>query len=166
MVIGGLLALAIPASALARAPIRTIAPPGVSGVSQYVEDIPTAKGNRPSASVILGGGKGPGSSSGSSALSPSTQRALDRQGSAGRQAAALVDATAPSATSHSSNEAGILDGASTGPTTAVLKAMTGSAAHGGLGVLMPVLMVLIVAGTGVLALRRRHGPGTGPDGET
>lgn len=166
IVIGVLLSLAIPATAFARAPIRTIAPPGVSGVSQYLETIPTAKGNRPSLSVVPSGGNGPGSSSGSSALSASTRRALDRQGSAGRQAAALADATAPAHASHAPNGSGISSGAATAPAAAVLKAVTGSAAHGGLGPLLPVLLALIVLASGALAIRRRRGAGAEPDGDT
>jgi hypothetical protein len=170
LLIGLLLALAVPASALARQPVRTVAPPGNSGVSQYLETIPTAKGNRPSVSVVPGGGQGPGSSGGSSALSSSTQRALDQHGSAGRQAAALADATAPSvaprtSNSHGAKRAAVPSGASAAtvaPPAAVLKAVTGSSAHGGLGALLPVLLTVIALGGGALALRRRRG--ARPDG--
>jgi len=172
VVIGLLLSLVIPASAVAAAPVRTVAPPGNSGVSQYLETIPTAKGSKPSVSVVTGGGKGPGASGGSSALSPSTQRALDEQGSAGRQAAALANATAPARASHGSHastgsavSSGASAGTATPPAAAVLKAVTGSAAHGGLGPLLPVLLVLILLGGGALALRARRGGGATPDGD-
>src|SRR5437764_366963 len=86
-------ALAFPAAAAARG--HTIAPPGDSGVQQYVETIPTAHGGKPTSGLhgggsghhgggggISGGGGGTGSgtSSGTSggggtgAISPSTLR--------------------------------------------------------------------------------------------
>ena len=97
------LLLALPASAEAS---KTIAPPGNSGVGQYVETVPTAGGGRPTSTVHPGGGAvghpgGPGGTSsgggagGGSAITPSTQHALAAQGPAGVAAAALAEATAP-----------------------------------------------------------------------
>ena len=48
--------LALPASAAAKGGTTTIAPPGNSGVSQYVETVPTAHGGQPTSSVHKGGG--------------------------------------------------------------------------------------------------------------
>ena len=156
-VIALLASLVLPASALATT--RTIAPPGNSGVSQYQEDVPTAKGNRPSNTIVPGGGKhGPGSSSG--ALSSSTLRALDKQGSAGRRAAALAEATGPSATGSSegrstNSNAGNQDSGSS-PVTSVVRALTGSSSSGGLGPLLPIILVASLLGAAALALLRRR----------
>jgi hypothetical protein len=150
-VIGLLVSLTLPASALATT--RTIAPPGNSGVSQYQEDVPTAKGNRPSNTIVPGGGgtNGPGSSGG--AVSPSTLRALDKQGSAGRKAAALAEATAPSNApkpSASSQDQG------SSPVSSVVKALTGSSSSSGLGPLLPIILIACLLGAAALALLRRR----------
>jgi hypothetical protein len=54
--------LTLPAAALAKGKGTTVAPPGNSGVSQYVEDVPTVKGGKPTSSVVVtptsGGGSG------------------------------------------------------------------------------------------------------------
>ena len=47
--------LALPAAAAAKGSTTTIAPPGNSGVSQYVETVPTAHGGQPTSSVHRGG---------------------------------------------------------------------------------------------------------------
>src|ERR1700683_1937273 len=122
-VLGLLVSLVLPASALAAKPTHTIAPPGNSGVSQYQEDVPTAKGNRPTNTIVPGGTHGGGSSGGT--ISTSTLRALDKQGAAGRQAAALAQATAPgSARPSKSGGANASSGSS--PVSSVVKALTGS----------------------------------------
>jgi hypothetical protein len=114
--------LAVPASAEASG--RTLAPPGNSGVGQYVEVVPTVGGGRPSNTVHpvsgtaghpggpggtssgggtsggTGGGAGagtsPGGTGGGGLITASTQHALAAQGPAGAAAAALAEATAPS----------------------------------------------------------------------
>jgi len=175
--------LALPASAVAKGGTETIAPPGNSGVSQYLETIPTAHGGQPTSTVHRGGGHsvagggGNGSSGGSpgggSSVSSSTQRALDSQGSAGRTAAAFILATAPSGT-RSSNQghgSGATNG-STGkssspaapeesgasPASSVFHALTGSTSNGGLGSLLPVILIasLLAISTAALILRRRR----------
>ena len=115
----GLLLLVLPLAFCAAASAKgTVAPPGNSSVSEYVESIPTVKGNRPTTTIGKHGGaakhsgatvgaSGSSSASGTSrasgagsattrtrALTSADQRALARQGSSGRQTAALVAATA------------------------------------------------------------------------
>src|SRR5947209_1726687 len=107
----------------ANAATRTVAPPGNSGVSQYLESIPTAGGGQPSNTVHShapgggasgggpgssgsGGGPGGGTAGGSGGSGPtgsaggsiptSTLRALRAQGKTGAAAAALAAATSPS----------------------------------------------------------------------
>jgi hypothetical protein len=159
-VIGLLVSLVLPASAVAAK--VTIAPPGNSGVSQYQEDVPTAKGNQPSSSIAPGGGggggtKGPGASSG---LSSSTLRALDNQGSAGRKAAALAEATAPGAGHPARPPASKITGGSqdsgSSPISSVVKALTGSSSSGGLGPLLPIILLASLFGAAALALLRRR----------
>src|ERR1700722_19400619 len=64
--------LALPAAAFAGGR-GTVAPPGNSGVSQYVEDVPTVKGNKPSSTIVVthNGGGGSGHSGGGSGSGPS-----------------------------------------------------------------------------------------------
>src|SRR5450755_4791693 len=95
-----LIALGVAVPAEAR--FRTIAPPGNSGVGQYVETLPTAGGSRPTNTVhpvaggshggggggsIGGGGgggtSGGGTSAGSSSVSSPTLHALAAHGSDG-----------------------------------------------------------------------------------
>lgn len=180
--ITALVALIVSAPAVARP--RTIAPPGNSGVSQYVESIPTAAGgrptstitpsgggggggrrDRPTSTITQSGGGGGGGRGGSSALSPANQAALVRQGSDGVQAAALARATAPAKTAAASHRgavtgvrphAPVAAGSGPSPATALVKALTGSASGGGLGPLLPVILVVSAVGAGLLALRRRR----------
>jgi hypothetical protein len=150
------------------------APPGNSAISEYIENVPGAKGNVPSTSVHSHG------SAGSGVLSASTQHALAQKGSDGAQVAALAAATAPAAAVHrhatgpshshsnSHNGAAAPAGGSAGgppapPVTgsvnsssqSVLKAVTGSATHG-LGALLPVILVLSAIGAAALSVLRHR----------
>ena len=155
-VIGLLLSLVLPASALATT--KTIAPPGNSGVSQYQEDVPTAKGNRPSNTIVPSGGTHGGGGSGGN-VSSSTLRAFDKQGSAGRKAAALAEATAPTAPTRTrpTNGTGVTQSSGSSPVTSLVKALTGSSSNGGgLGPLLPIILIASLLGAGALALMRRR----------
>jgi len=147
-----LVSLVLPASALAK--VRTIAPPGNSGVSQYQEDVPTAKGNRPTNTITPSGGTHGGGSSGGT-ISTSTLRALDKQGAAGRQAAALAQATAPGS-AHPSKSGGANANAGSSPVSSVVKALTGSSSGGGLGPLLPIILIVSLLGAAAIALLRRR----------
>jgi hypothetical protein len=83
-----LVALALPSTALAK-PTRTVAPPGDSGLSQYLEVVPTAQGPSPP------GVGGPGSGGHAGALTTSQQRQLNALGPSGRTLVGVVEATAP-----------------------------------------------------------------------
>ena len=177
--------LAVPGSAVAKGGTTTIAPPGNSGVSQYVETVPTAHGGQPTSSVHNrgggsshsggpGGGAGGGSGSGST-ISPSTQRALASQGATGAAAAAFIQATAPTgplaATGGRQGDASGATGATGGagrsrpavsegegasPANAVFHALTGSTASGGLGSLLPIILIASLVVLSALALLRRR----------
>jgi hypothetical protein len=180
-----LIAAAAATAAFAAAPAASaykLAPPGNSAVSQYVENVPGARGNVPSLSIHSHSGSGNSGNSGASgAVAPSTQRALASQGADGARAAALANATAPpgargesrrhrsagaasgngtggqgpGAGATGSNGATPVSGSVVSPTSAVLKAVTGSATHG-LGVLLPAILVLSAIGAGLLAALRRR----------
>jgi len=165
--ISALVVLALPASALAHGKTKpkTIAPPGVSAVSQYVEVVPSAGGGRPSSTVHIsqGGAVGRGSSPASgSSVSGSTVRAMNHLGRSGAAAAALAGATAPSSAARNGSSA--LDesrvataDAAGAPASALLKALTGSSAGGGLGLVLPLILVgsLLLAAAAALVKRRR-----------
>ncbi|MGA8718358.1 MAG: hypothetical protein WB557_10160, partial [Solirubrobacteraceae bacterium] len=91
--IGLALAILLATPAWAQARVHAIAPPGNSGVSQYLETVPTAGGNQPTNTVHpraggvgAGGSGGPGSTGGNGGsgavvhIAPSTQRALAEKG--------------------------------------------------------------------------------------
>ena len=179
LALGFLVVLAMPASAVGKG---RLAPPGNSGVSQYVESVPTAGGGQPTTSVHpLGGpgarggsgrgGRGPGSGAGGT-IPAATQRALDQQGADGRSAAALALATAPAtfrgqAGSGRSGNAGAYGGSSStspsqhasasSPVSSVFRALTGSSSSGsGLGVLLPIILVVCALLLSVVAVLRRR----------
>jgi hypothetical protein len=177
----GLTALAIPASAIAGG--QPVAPPGNSGVSQYVEQVPTAGGGQPTKSVHVNpptiavnpsgaGGTTPPKTGGTTAkpshratgaISAATQSTLDSLGSSGADAVAVAVATAPSARRpspalrHRRRIARLAPG-QISPAADLLKTLTGSAGGGGgLGVFLPVILVSSVLITTAEALRRRRG---------
>jgi hypothetical protein len=164
--------LALAPAASAHGCTKTLAPPGLSAVSEYVETIPTPCGARPTSTVQ------PGEARARGALSPSAARALAHSGSAGTAVSALVRATGASPvarpTARRSRQSHRRDGASapagsgtsgTGgggggsPIVGVLRALTGtgSGSGGGLGpVLLAILIACGIAAAGVVAVRRRR----------
>jgi len=173
------LAILLAAPAWAQARVHTIAPPGNSGVSQYLETVPTAGGGQPTDTVHpraggvgVDGSGGPGSPGGNggsravATVAPSTQRALAEKGPDGVAAAALAQATAPrGASSHafadgaaasSAPAASTDDGSS--PTASVFKAFTGSTGGGGVGPLLPIVLIGSVLAAAGLGLTRRRRP--------
>ena len=146
-----IIAVALPSAAAAR--LRTIAPPGDSSVSQYVESVPSDSGNRPTASL----GSHP-------ALTPSQSQALDRAGTGGKTLVAVVDATAPAGGGRNARRAGgahpgLAPGAISGqgvrsPVSSVLAAAAGDG--GGMGFLLPAVMAAVAAGVLSLVFMRRH----------
>lgn len=182
------LALALAAPSAAQARVHTIAPPGNSGVGQYLETVPTAGGGQPTNTLHAVGGaiggsggsggaggtavssgnaapSGTGASSGTGAIATSTRRALAAQGPAGAAAAALAQATAPPSSPNSARAArarahSAVSAAATGrgssPAASVFKSLTGATSGGGLGPLLPFLLIGSLVGAGVLAVLRRR----------
>lgn len=175
-------AFAVPAQAR----VIRIAPPGNSGVSQYDETIPTAGGSRPTSTVhpVGGGSHGSGGSGGShgsggaggssgsggssgggSTVSPSTLHALAAHGPQGAAAAALAQATAPARSRPAAAKTGTRadpptaagsGGNGSSPVTSLVKAVTGSTSSGGLGPVLPVILIGSLLGAAALALMRRR----------
>jgi hypothetical protein len=178
-----LASLALPSGALAAVPPNhtTVVPPGDSGANQYVEVIPTAGGGTPDSGVRTSTRHPAG------AVSSSTLSTLSHRGSAGTQAAALAVATAPAtsagtsvaphpgattgrhraapassrrATHHSAAAAtrppAPPASGTMAPAAAILHTATGTG--GGLGSVLPVLLIALAAGGVGLAIgqRRRH----------
>jgi hypothetical protein len=146
--------------AAAPAAADTIAPPGNSGVDQYMEVVPSAKG--PSA---------PGTQQ--RALSSTVKRKLQSHGAEGRQLAQIVKTTAPAqpattkrsqpkrgatgpAVTHqaASRPAPVPRGAS--PLASVAKAIGDGSGSGGMGPVLPLLLVVSTTVLAALALWRRR----------
>jgi hypothetical protein len=105
----------------------------------------------------MGGTGGSASTSALAVISRSTTRALDHRGATGAAAAALAQATAPTPAQSANNAtSAVSTGGASSPAASVLKSLTGSSSGGGLGPLLPSLLVASVLGAAVLALVRRR----------
>lgn len=130
------LALAAPAGAQ-----ETNAPPGNSGVDEYLESVPEAGGNRPT-------NRDPGRSP----LSAATRARLEQQGTDGRAAADLAERTEPGKQLSPGPAVARDDGG--GALGALGRAAGGS--DEGMGLWLPVLITLGAAGAlAAMLLRRR-----------
>jgi hypothetical protein len=151
-------ALALCAAAPAAA--ETIAPPGNSGVDQYLEVVPSAKG--PSA---------PGTQQ--RALSSAVQRKLQSQGAEGRRLAQIVRTTAPAqpatserpkpgstdkrpAASHSASSRPVAVPRGDPPLASVVHAIGDGSGSGGMGPVLPALLIVSTVVLAALALWRRR----------
>jgi hypothetical protein len=201
-----LVGICAPAAAKASGSNSGPAPAGNSGVTQYVESIPTDKGNRPTNPVHSGGngknhqsagavggsggggtgGGGTGAPAGSStggsstgggstgggasnsAISSSTQKALASRGADGKAAAAVAIGTAPAlfgaqqhnASGKSSSGSGFSTDSNGGSSalSSVAAALTGSGSNGGMGAILPVILIVVLFGSAGMAIlrHRRH----------
>lgn len=152
------------ASTAAAAPVRKLAPPGNSAISQYVESVPTAGGGKPTSAINVAGHDGSG------ALPSSTQRAFSRAGPDARAAARLAVATAPSATlgvaaatasqGSGGGPAGSRAGAGSAPLTSILNAAAGTSSSAGLGPWLPAILLVTAISLGAVALWRRRPRGS------
>jgi hypothetical protein len=146
--------LALPAGAAA----QSTAPPGNAGIDEYLETVPSGSGNK---SVVPKRGSRDG-------LSPSTVKALEAQGADGKLAAELAASTAP-ATSAKPSASGsgsggngsapgvkLRDEPAQSPITAVVDAVTGASGDGGMGLLLPILLIGTSAAVLAAALARRR----------
>jgi hypothetical protein len=153
----------LPSAAWSQAP-QTNAPPGNSGIDEYLETVPGATGNRPSRPAS-GDGATTADGGQPATLSPAERARLERLGPDGKAVADVVDATSPqSATPRAPKPssgsaaqrptAGSGEGRST--LSAVFSAVTGQDSGGGMGVGLPAILFLTLAGAIGLALMRRR----------
>jgi hypothetical protein len=106
---------------------------------------------------ITGSGANTGGTS--KAVAQSTRRALDKQGAAGKAAAALAIGTAPVVARGQSDASTQGQPQSSGGSSAIgslVSAVTGSSSNGGLGSLLPVILVVVLLGTAAMAILRRR----------
>ena len=163
-----LTATLLTAFAIALAPASAAwAGSGNASVDQYTEHVPTAGG---------GGGSG-GGGSGQSSIPQSTQQSLDTQGAAGQAAANLAESSAPSAPVKRDSKAGNSGHGQRSRVDAVGTSSPGSSggdaigqavkgdSDGGLGVLLPIILVVSVLGAVAIVAARRRGAGPGSDSQ-
>ena len=134
------LLLAAPAGTLARG---TLAPPGNSGIDEYLETIPKAGGNQPP--------RRPGDGTGRAGLPPAQRGRLDRLGRDGRALAGLVESTGPRTVRRRLPEA-----TGSSPLDKAIDALGGSDDGDGLGMLLPAILLAALLGTVALVLKRRR----------
>jgi hypothetical protein len=141
---------------------QQVAPPGTSGVDEYLETIPSAEGNRRALPPSSGGDDEP-TGGGGGALKRSERRELEQLGADGRRAAALAEATTPAdavaAPGGSRPDPAVRGIGRDGDGDGVASALTNSiGGDGGMGVLLPILLVvsaLVAAGIGLARVRMR-----------
>lgn len=145
-----LVVLAIAAPAVAQDEV--IAPPGNSGVKEYLEVVPGAGGDKPA-----NGGKGGGTSAPTpaQALGTDNAKALEAKGADGKAAAAIAAAGSPTdrKTARQREKSEVLGEAATGTSiaaqssgdraTSVARALGGDG--GGMGVLFPIVLGLTLS---------------------
>jgi hypothetical protein len=168
----GLAAMLALAAILPAASPAALVPPGNSAVNQYTETYPAAGGQAES-----DGDGGGGSRSPAAALGSRNARRLQAQGADGRAAASLAAATAPARVGASGEGAAGGGAAAPGGSAAtggpgsakagepsgssglaeVLGQATGSSDSGGIGLLLPiVILATLVWSLAYLARRRRR----------
>ena len=142
------LALALPALAHAQAP-QTNAPPGNSAVDEYLETVPGATGNtRPRAPAQAGAG--------ASVLSAAERARLERLGPDGKTLADAVEATAPATKQSTSAKPDVLESTGRSPARELLDAVGGNDDGGGMGLVLPgILIAALLAAITLVLLRRR-----------
>lgn len=141
------LALALPATVQAQTP-STNAPPGNSAIDEYLETVPGASGaTRPR----------PPGEAGSGALTPAQRAQLERRGPDGKALADAVDATAPAiAPAPARDKVEAAGGQGRSPANSVLDAVSGDDGGGGMGLLLPAILLAALVGTVTLTLLRRR----------
>lgn len=145
-VVGAVTVLA-PGSALA---VKAV-PPGNSAVNQYTETLPGPSGNTPSSEAKS-------RSPTAKALGTSNAARLEALGPEGRAAAQLAAGSAPQAAgndgSHVSRRApGPRDSSGLGQ---VLRQLTGTSNSSGMGLLLPLVIVLALVGSMAFFVARRR----------
>ena len=124
---------------------RTAAPPGNSAIDEYLETVPNATGNtRP---------RPPGSANPSGALTKQQRARLERLGADGKALADAVDATAPASASPKKAPPAA-EGRS--PLSEVLDAAAGRDGGGGMGIVLPAILLGTLLCVIALVVARRR----------
>lgn len=150
-----LVLLGAPASALAAA--QTNAPPGNSAIDEYLETVPSATGNSAPKPPSAAGAKG--TTANGSTLTAAQRTQLERLGADGRALADVVDRTSPRApdTSATKHAVPLPDGKGRSPLSEAIDAATGrDGGGGGMGTLLPAILLATLFGFVVLAVLRRR----------
>jgi hypothetical protein len=148
-----LTALLLGAAPSGSAVARQVAPPGNSGVDQYLETIPDGGGGRPTNTLVGGAGK--------SVLAPSAVGELRASGAGGQALAKFAAATAPPrAGDHraATTPPGARDHGSTpgqSPLSASVGALTDSGASS-VGLFLPLALALSLLGAIAYAVWNRR----------
>jgi len=137
---------------------RSKAPPGNSGVQEYLETLPDGSGKRATNDA---GHRVRGPLPDSGVVRDATRRRLEALGDRGEKVAALAEATAPEATAPEatapkparSARPGDSDGGSA--VSGVARTAAGEGGDGGMGILLPLLLLAALAGAVGYALRRQ-----------
>jgi len=138
-----LVLLLLPAAAPAQGP-ATNAPPGNSAIEQYLETVPGAAGSRRPRPPAAGAG----------ALTAAERLRLERLGADGRTLADAVDATAPATPRKRATPMPSVEGRP--PLGEVVDAVTGRDGDGGMGALLPAILIASLLGIVTLAVLRRR----------
>lgn len=155
-------ALALSAPGVARA--QPVLPPENSGANQYTETLPGAGGNEPTGKIGGGGGGSP-----ENALGKAHAARLEALGPAGRAAARLAAAAAPTTFGRQSGAAvalgavgkhvGAEPAANSGGESGlrqVFGQITGSSGSGEMGLLLPLLITMAAIAAIAFAVIRRQ----------
>jgi hypothetical protein len=146
-------ALALLAPAATAPAQETNAPPGNSGIDEYLETVPSASGNRPTGRIVSG-------RPATRATPERAARALRGRGRDGQALERLVRETAPPQARPDRARRGrtsVTEPAGAGgdsPLRSVIRAVTGDDGGGGMGAALPaILLGALAAATGVVAIR-------------
>jgi hypothetical protein len=165
----------VPCTAWSQAP-QTNAPPGNSGIDEYLETVPSAGGDKPSQPAAQGGaGNGSSSSaggqsgpsgnggSGGAKLSPAERKRLDQLGPDGKALADVVDATSPGHASAQPDgttakpfSTAPVAGEGRSPLSEALRAAVGLDGGGAMGFVLPATLLASLIGLVGLAVVRRR----------
>jgi hypothetical protein len=144
-----LLWIFVPGAAYAQ---RSEAPPGNSGVEEYLEVVPGGGGDRPSERL--------GKPSRGVQLSPRAKRALSGEGPAGEAAARAAESTShPAPRSHPTGRPAGDDTGGGSRAAALPGAVTGSGSGGMRAVFPAILVAVALAAVGTVIVRRRGAAG-------
>lgn len=124
------------------------APPGNSGVQEYVENVPDGRGGQVANKLYHG--RNAALADPGDGLPERTQRALAGAGKDGAGAAALAEAGATDTKKDGSGEAG------SSPFAAAVNRLGAASGPGGLGFFLPLLLVLLLGGALGYELKRRR----------